>query len=74
MAIPGDMFSGGMWGDNGFTLLQCLFLPDGTREAADVFLLWKGTFCLSKCDGCVESPNLEHVQNTWAQHLKSVSV
>lgn len=63
-----------MYRDNRFTPLQRLFLPDGPRKDDVVFLLWKGTFFLSKCDGCVKSPNLDHVQNTLAHHLKIVSV
>jgi len=60
--------------DNRFTLLQSLFLPDGTGKDDVVFLLWKGAFSLSKCDGYVKSPNLDHVQNTLSCHLKTVSV
>lgn len=59
--------------DKRITLLHQLFFPDGTGKDAGVFLLGKGTFFLSKCDGCVKSPNLGHVQHTLSQHLEAVS-
>lgn len=62
------------WRDNRFTPLQSLFLPDGSGRDDVVFLLWKGTFSLSKCDGCVKSPDSDHVQNILLCHLKAVSV
>lgn len=60
--------------DNRITLLHQLFFPDGTGKDVGVFLLGrKGTFFLRKCDGCVKSPNLGHVQHTLARHLEAVS-